>query len=63
MGKVTHLADDLLESMIEQEYVKQNNRSCRVCKHFIRVSQRGDFSEIRRRGFCIFGQLLHFWAI
>jgi len=32
-------------------------RSCRICKHFIRVKEEGDFKTIRRRGFCVLGQL------
>jgi len=35
----------------------EKERSCRICKHFIRVKEEGDSKTIRRRGFCVLGQL------
>ena len=54
---VTILFDDIVRTGVYTAYDMQKKRKCRMCKHFIRVRESGDFSKIRRRGFCSLGQL------
>jgi len=54
---VTILDDNLVEGRLIDTYEKQKKRSCRMCRHFSRVKEDGDFRKIRRRGFCVLGQL------
>jgi len=54
---VTVLFDDIVASGVYSTYEMQKKRDCRACRFFIRVRKDGDFSEIRRRGFCLLGRL------
>ena len=54
---VTILDDNLVEGRLIDTYEKQRKRSCRMCKHFCRIKEDGDFRKIRRRGFCVLGKL------
>jgi len=51
---MTLLNDEISLGIIR---IYESKRDCRCCKNFIRVKEEGDYKRIRRRGFCIYGQL------